>query len=806
MTGTDKRRIRKNSIRVKVGFLMFLAVLLLSVTFYLLYRNLSSIVASIRIDSTPELKLLNIRDISSGIEQAGNSVRLYTITKNPSDIRPYYRFVSGIDEKIGNLRKECGNDSILLAQTDTIGTLVEQNIVILNKLLALYKDDNVIENIRELSEKLNETPAETPRQGILKRVFGKSPGTPPVEREIAANLDSIVYQSEQAKEQMAAREIQLATNSREITNKFYDLITRMENKVNSHIRTKAEEAAGIADQTYRWLVLTAISGGLLAILIIIIIIRYSRNAWAYQAALENSKNETIRLARTRELFMANMSHEIRTPVTAISGFTDLLLRDSPDSKTADSLKIIKSSSDHLLRIIDDILDFSKLQNNKITLEKVHFSIGTVLSDVYTMFENMARRNNTVLSYHLSQGTPPALIGDPYRLRQILINLISNAVKFTKNGSVHYEVTSNVRSPEETEIIIEVSDTGIGIDESRINAVFEDFTQAEMSTTRKYGGTGLGLSIVKKLVEMQKGTIDLTSRKNKGTTIVCRIPFLTGDEKQIKKEVIKPLAIPEELKGIKILVADDEEYNRLLFKKIFERWNVSCDLAANGMDALEMLKENKYDILFIDMLMPGIDGLKTTKFIRDEMKIGESGMPVILISAAPPGEDWEKYKNAGISSFILKPFTEEILLSSVLSFTSRGTIPGYENSDGKADMQTSDKEKINTGNLYHIAAGDSDFVKQMLEAFLRTTEKGLEEMQEAAENGEYESVSGISHKLQPPCRHLGATDLFNLLNKVEKAIKNNETESVKSKIVDIRSEFSVVRNAVTDQISKIKGKA
>ena len=273
MTGTDKRRIRKNSIRVKVGFLMFLAVLLLSVTFYLLYRNLSSIVASIRIDSTPELKLLNIRDISSGIEQAGNSVRLYTITKNPSDIRPYYRFVSGIDEKIGNLRKECGNDSILLAQTDTIGTLVEQNIVILNKLLALYKDDNVIENIRELSEKLNETPAETPRQGILKRVFGKSPGTPPVEREIAANLDSIVYQSEQAKEQMAAREIQLATNSREITNKFYDLITRMENEVNSHIRTKAEEAAGIADQTYRWLVLTAISGGLLAILIIIIIIR-----------------------------------------------------------------------------------------------------------------------------------------------------------------------------------------------------------------------------------------------------------------------------------------------------------------------------------------------------------------------------------------------------------------------------------------------------------------------------------------------------------------------------------------------------
>jgi CheY-like chemotaxis protein len=282
--------------------------------------------------------------------------------------------------------------------------------------------------------------------------------------------------------------------------------------------------------------------------------------------------------------------------------------------------------------------------------------------------------------------------------------------------------------------------------------------------------------------------------------------LTGDEKQIKKEAIRPLVVPEEIKEIKILVADDEEYNRLLFKKIFERWNVSCDLAANGMDALEMLKENKYDLLFIDMLMPGIDGLKTTRFIREELKISESEMPVILISAAPPGDDWEKYKNAGISSFVMKPFTEEILLSSVLASSSRGAIPAYENSDAGADRQTSNNEKINTENLYHIAAGDSDFVKQMLESFLKTTEKGLEEMKEAAKNGDYESVAGLSHKLQPPCRHLGATDLFNMLSKVEKKVKNNETWSVESEIKGILSEFSFVRQAVADQISKIKGKA
>ena len=171
--------------------------------------------------------------------------------------------------------------------------------------------------------------------------------------------------------------------------------------------------------------------------------------------------------------------------------------------------------------------------------------------------------------------------------------------------------------------MEFTDTGIGIDESKLNVIFEDFTQAEMSTTRKYGGTGLGLSIVKKLVELQGGTIDLKSKKNQGTTIICRIPFSMGDEKQVKKDISRPVTIPEEISGMKILVVDDEEYNRLLFKKILDRWKIDCRLAESGMEALEILKEEKYDLLFMDMRMPGIDGLKTTRFIRDEMRISAS---------------------------------------------------------------------------------------------------------------------------------------------------------------------------------------
>ncbi len=339
------------------------------------------------------------------------------------------------------------------------------------------------------------------------------------------------------------------------------------------INAKALAANQLAGKTYIWLAMFSVSGTLLAILVMFIIVRYVRKTHAYQIALKNSKDEAEKLARTKEMFMANMSHEIRTPVTAISGFTEQLLHEPFDENTTRTLKIIKSSSDHLANIINDILDFSKLQNGKLVLEKVHFSIRQILEDVYVLFERQAIRNNTMLSYSLSPDTPPVLLGDPYRLKQIMINLVSNSVKFTKNGKVHFTVKGIKKQSGEIELVMEVIDTGIGIDESKINFIFEDFTQEEMSTTRKYGGTGLGLSIVKKLVELHNGTIDCKSRKNQGTQITCHIPYLTVMKNRLKVMLIPPLYIPEEIRNLKILIVDDEEYNRLLFKTILDRWKI-----------------------------------------------------------------------------------------------------------------------------------------------------------------------------------------------------------------------------------------
>jgi signal transduction histidine kinase/CheY-like chemotaxis protein/HPt (histidine-containing phosphotransfer) domain-containing protein len=793
MTDPAKRHLKKNSIQIKIGILMIAAVSLLSATCYLLYRNLSTIVSSISIDETPELRLLSIREISTDIEKAGNSVRIYTVTKDPSDIKPYYAFISHIDEKVNKLRLECNNDSVLLAQTDAISNLIGENIIIWNKLLVLSRNNNVIGNLRRLSVQLDSVSGTPKKQGILRRVFSLSPDTTRIEKEIAADLEDIVEQNQEVRNELALRELQLAKNSSEITGKFYDLITKMENEVYERIRGKAEAARVVAGKTYRWLIMLSISGGLLALLIIYIIIRYARNAWAYQVALEKARDEAENLAKTKELFMANMSHEIRTPVTAISGFTEQLLHEQLNEETGNSLKIIKSSSDHLLKIIDDILDFSKLQSNKIVLEKVHFSIGVIMCDVYGMFDNQARQNNSILSYSLDPETPPVLIGDPYRLKQIIINLVGNSVKFTKNGDVHFGVTSSIVSPGEIDLIATFTDTGIGIDDSKLNVIFEDFTQAEMNTTRKYGGTGLGLSIVKRLTELQGGTIEIKSKKGEGTTIVCRIPYGVGDEEKIKKDIRRPVPVPEEFSGKKILVVDDEEYNRMLFKKILDRWKITCRLAENGMEALELLKEERFDLVFMDMRMPGIDGLKTTRFIREEMKIGESEMPVIFISAAPGNEDRNKYINSGISGFLQKPFTEEMLVAAIME-AGKKTGSGFKEAAGEPDLR----------NLYHISGGDNQFVRQMLVSFIETTGKGLNEMQEAIKNQLWEPAADLSHKIQPPCRHVGAITLFNILNRIEKGIrKDDHTESFEKLAENALLEFSVVSRQINDHIAKMK---
>ncbi|MBN2863098.1 MAG: CHASE3 domain-containing protein, partial [Bacteroidales bacterium] len=280
-----KKSVSKNSIEIKVGLLMAAAVVLLAATCYLSYRNLSSIVSSVQAETKPEISLLNIREISMDLEKAENSYRLYTITGDPRDIKPYYNFISEIDDKVNILRSECSDDSLLLEQTEQISRLIEENIVIWNELLFLNKDDKLIGSLRQLSDQLDSVAENSQKKGILRRVFNREKDTLFNELAIIDNLNDIVRQDSISKRRLQTRESMLAMNSNKIKEKLYDLITEMENEVMALTRAKASEASLIADKTYPWLVMLLISGGLLALMVLFIIIRYVRKAYAYQIAL-----------------------------------------------------------------------------------------------------------------------------------------------------------------------------------------------------------------------------------------------------------------------------------------------------------------------------------------------------------------------------------------------------------------------------------------------------------------------------------------------------------------------------------------
>ena len=777
---------------------MILAVVILSATGWLSYRNLSSIVSSIRVDIKPDNRLSSIREISMDLEKAQNSIRIYSITNDTLDIRPYYAIISRIDEKVSNLKSECLNDPVLFNQTDTISKLIEENIIVWNKLLYLNNNQKVIESLQQMSDRLNADSenAHKVEKNILKRVFKRNNKNLLNQEDLITDIKKIEKQDSLTKKNLKIRESKLASSGNDIKEQFNDLQGKIEDEISILNETKSSAANHLARKTYFWLALFSVSGTILAIVVMFIVIKFLRKTRDYQIALTNSKEEAETLARTKEMFMANMSHEIRTPVTAISGFTEQLLHEHFDENTTRTLKIIKSSSDHLRNIINDILDFSKLQNDKLVFDKVHFSIRQIFEDVNALFEKQAQRNNTVLTWSISPETPLVLLGDPYRLKQILINLVGNSVKFTQKGKVHFSLESNLTNTYDLELILDVVDTGIGIDENKLSFIFEDFTQEEMSTSSKYGGTGLGLPIVKKLVEHQGGTVECKSKKHFGTQISCKIPYLTGDEMQVKSESGTPLYIPEEIRNMRILIVDDEEYNRLLFKAILDRWKVQFSEASSADEALEILKTNSFSLMFMDARMPGIDGLKATQIIRNEMKINESEMPVICISAAAVNDEWQKYHEAGMSGFLPKPFTEEMLLTTILSVIKE-YVPGTTTDQVLKIKATFDSEhKINLENLYHISDGDEKFVKQMLISFTDSTERGLKEMTEAIKSDLLDQIAELAHKMLPPARHIGAVELSDLLKKIEESVKSKTDIMILEKLIsDSVSEFETVKEEI-----------
>ena len=381
---------------------------------------------------------------------------------------------------------------------------------------------------------------------------------------------------------------------------------------------------------------------------------------------EIAKQKAEKELKSKQQFFSYINHEIRTPMNAIIGFTKILLKTDLNESQKKYTNAIELSGDALIILINDLLDLAKVEAGKMTFEKISFKLADVIANTALIFESKILEKKLELALEYDEGIPSILIGDPMRLQQIILNLLSNSLKFTNEGSITIKVSLLNEDDQNVSLEFSLTDTGMGIPENKTEKIFENFQQAASSTSRLFGGTGLGLAIVKEMVEAQNGTLSLKSQVGKGSTFSFILSFKKEGEK-FKLENENSIELIPKIKGVKVLVAEDILMNQLLIKTLLEKFDFELNFVKNGKTAIEQLQKKNYDIILMDLHMPEMNGFEATQHIRNKMN---SMIPIIALTADITKEDIEKCINAGMNDYIPKPVEENVLYEKIIKYVKQ----------------------------------------------------------------------------------------------------------------------------------------
>lgn len=605
------RKIWNFDIKLKIGFGFAIILIVLITVQYALNKSISNVIAS-------QEEIIKSTQLSTEIESIKSSVcffeskmKGYVLTGNDTLLENNEKYLNDIVSKFKELKSLAPNKE-QLAAIDTLVSLLNAEIQFCDEVIFQYD--------------INEENA----LSLIKLGKGK------------ILMDQIIKEFEKI-------------HSIE-KGKFEEIILR------NHTYSKLVKVMDASAYVIAFL---------LILMCVIILYRDINKRERLEQKLIIAQKNAEEAANIKQQFMANMSHEIRTPMNAIIGFNERLSKTNLDELQKEYVSAVQSSGENLLAIVNDILDFSKIEAGMVRIEEIQFNLHELLDSVITLFFVQAKEKNIDVRLQVSKTVPASIIGDPTRLTQILINLIGNAIKFTSKGNVKILVDVIESHDEKIHLQFKVIDTGIGISKEKISEIFERFTQAKSDTSRIYGGTGLGLSIVKKLIELQSGTISVKSEKDNGSEFTFVIPYKKAEKQttdsKINKENNSPFTFSE---TSKILVVEDNLMNQKLAGFMLKDWGLKYDICNNGKLAIEKIKENNiYDVILMDIQMPEMNGYDTTKIIREELMLN---IPIIAMTADALPDERDKCISLGMTDYISKPIKADDLRNLIAKYINHNS--------------------------------------------------------------------------------------------------------------------------------------
>ncbi|SHJ32682.1 hybrid sensor histidine kinase/response regulator [Aquimarina spongiae] len=770
----------KRSVTYKIIAGYLLAGLLAVTAFWVIYQQLNNYTQTAEMENYNNEKLFLVGEAITGLYEAESLTRNIVQTYDTNKFKIYKIKIDTILNTIDKV-SQISDDTLQTQKIDSIESLIDRKNKNLEELIKIYKQrkqkglyETAIDELKKVNKsfggyedydkRFKNYDERTKRALIDILEYTKKDNAKRLTNQTVDSLATSVKQvlaelerrDQKYKREISVKENNLLKNDQVITKQLRDLLAAIERNERNQYRARLEASNRILNNTSNIIMIIAVISVLIAIIFLFLITKDISKSQKYRNELESEKAYTESLLKTRESLINTVTHDLRSPLNTVIGYSDLLERTGLSNKQKHYLGHLKKSSDYILHLVNDLLDLSKLEAGKMIIEELPFSPEKLIENTISSVIPVNDKKNLDIQIITDDLLKKQYISDPFRIKQVLTNLLHNAYKFTDEGSIVVESTVIENGLSEKQLVIAVKDTGIGITAEQQQVIFEEFSQGDDDTEKKFGGFGLGLSITKKIIQLLNGKITLKSEPEEGSVFTIYIPIKQSNS-LIPEEETEVLEI-QNFSNKKVLIVDDDPSQLSLTSEVATLAGLTYDVCENGLEAVALLEKNDYDLVLTDIQMPKMDGFVLIKTIKEELK--KENLPVIALSGRTDTSVSE-YQDAGFSGNLRKPYAPKELIDLIARILNVDLIE-YEN-----EMPNLlDSEEYSLNDLMLFAHGDSDSLYAILDTFYESTVDNIKDLKTMVSKKNINQIKKIAHKMLPMFKQIKAKEVVPVLTRLE----------------------------------------